>query len=61
MDREKPDLISPPRGATGVSLTPTLEWTSVPLATAYRIQIDTDDTFPAPVILEEAGTSHAVA
>lgn len=36
-----PVLISPPNGATGVSVTPTLDWGDVSGATYYRVQIFT--------------------
>jgi hypothetical protein len=43
-------LSSPADTATGVTTTPTLQWTSSLYATGYRVQIDTMNTFPAPVV-----------
>ncbi|MFX1412120.1 MAG: C25 family cysteine peptidase, partial [Promethearchaeota archaeon] len=45
-----PTLLSPVHGASGVSLQPTFQWSSVPTATSYRLQVDTDASFTSPVI-----------
>ncbi|MCX7877155.1 MAG: YCF48-related protein [Ignavibacteria bacterium] len=45
-----PNLISPPNGATGVSLTPLLDWDSVTTAKTYRLQLATDSVFINPLI-----------
>lgn len=40
-----PILISPPNGATGVSLIPLLKWNVVPTAISYRVQVSKDGGF----------------
>ena len=40
-----PVLISPLNNSTGLSLTPTLVWNTVPTATAYKVIVSTDSTF----------------
>ncbi len=40
-----PSLISPANGATGVSVTPTLDWSDVSGATSYDVQVATDSGF----------------
>ena len=45
-----PVLVAPPNGATGISLTPTLDWNSVPFAASYRLQVSTVNTFTSTVI-----------
>jgi len=40
----------PAAGQTGVPLTPTFSWSAVPGANSYSIQVDTDPSFPAPVV-----------
>lgn len=40
-----PNLISPPNGATNISLTPLMDWTDVSGATSYRLQISTSSSF----------------
>jgi formylglycine-generating enzyme required for sulfatase activity/N-acetylneuraminic acid mutarotase len=40
-----PTLTSPASGATGVSVTPTLAWSTVTGATSYRVQVSTDSLF----------------
>jgi len=37
-----PSLLSPPNGATGVSTTPTLDWSDVTGATSYDVQVCSD-------------------
>ena len=39
---DKPGLVSPADGATGVSTTPTLDWTDVDGATSYDVQVCND-------------------
>jgi hypothetical protein len=36
--------------ATGVTTTPMLNWTASLYASDYRVQIDTINTFPAPIV-----------
>jgi len=40
-----PTLLSPPNNATGVSLTPAMDWTDVSGNITYRIQVATNNTF----------------
>jgi hypothetical protein len=47
-----PNLISPVNGATNISLTPTLFWSSVSNSTGYRVQVSTNNTF-SNVIVEQ--------
>lgn len=45
------ELLSPNGGAFGISLTPTLAWSSVPNATSYQLQISTNsDNWSAPTL-----------
>jgi hypothetical protein len=43
-------LSAPADLATGVTTTPMLTWTTSLYASDYRVQIDTINTFPAPVV-----------
>lgn len=43
-------LLSPEDGATGVSLTPTLDWSDMPGAIFYDVQVATDTAFTKPVV-----------
>ena len=45
-----PTLLSPPNGATGQPLEPTLTWGPLPQVTDYGLQLDILPTFPAPVV-----------
>ena len=45
-----PALLSPADGASGVSLQPTFQWSLVPQATSYRLQVCTDTLFTSPLI-----------
>jgi hypothetical protein len=45
-----PTLLSPPNGATNQSLTPTLDWSDVSGATAYRVQVSTSSSFTTTVV-----------
>lgn len=45
-----PVLVSPPNGATGVSLTVTLDWNASSGATSYRVQVSTNLSFGSPVV-----------
>lgn len=47
-----PTLQTPPNGATGVSLTPLLNWSDVFGATSYRVQLSTSNGFGTLVIDE---------
>jgi hypothetical protein len=40
-----PTLISPPDGATGISITPTLDWSDVAGASTYGVQVSTNANF----------------
>ncbi len=40
-----PTLTSPPNGATGISLSPTLSWDTIPSAISYRLQVASDSLF----------------
>jgi hypothetical protein len=43
-------LVDPPRGTTGVSLAPTLDWNAVPNADEYRVQVSTASDFSSFVL-----------
>ena len=45
-----PDLISPPNGATNLSLTPTLDWNDVFGANGYRVNVSDDSLFNTTII-----------
>jgi len=49
-----PTLLSPPDGAVGVSLTPTLSWTPSSGAASYRVQLAKDQGF-TQLVFEQAG------
>jgi len=42
---EAPTLVSPLNGATGIILTPTLDWNDVPAATGYLVEISPNSSF----------------
>lgn len=50
-----PTLISPPNGATGIVLTPTLDWGDVSGATGYRVQVATTTAFN-PALIDQTVT-----
>ncbi len=50
--RPAPYLISPANGATGVSLTPSLTWSSIAGATAYELQVDTREDFSSTFLFQ---------
>jgi aqualysin 1 len=58
-----PVLISPPDGATGVSVSPTLSWNASSGATSYKLQVSTDSGFGTLVVNQTGitGTSTAVS
>jgi hypothetical protein len=45
-----PALISPPNNSTGITLTPVLDWSDVPTANTYRVQVSTSSGFGSFVI-----------
>ncbi len=45
-----PILISPPNGATGISLNPTLKWSDTSSAVNYRLQVSMDSLFTTMII-----------
>ncbi|MBL7127415.1 MAG: T9SS type A sorting domain-containing protein [Ignavibacteria bacterium] len=45
-----PTLISPPNGAIGISLTPTLNWNDIPNAFDYGVQLTNDPNFQSLII-----------
>lgn len=49
-----PTLLSPPNNTTVSSLTPDLDWSDIPSATSYNIQVSTDANFGA-LLLDSAG------
>ncbi|MDX2114522.1 MAG: hypothetical protein SFZ24_02720 [Planctomycetota bacterium] len=55
-------LVSPANGATGVALTPTVSWSASANATSYRLMVDNEPGFAAPVLLDTVvtGTAYAV-
>ncbi|MBN1633245.1 MAG: hypothetical protein JW917_03680 [Ignavibacteria bacterium] len=52
-----PFLLAPANNTTGVPRTPTLDWSSVPNATSYRVQVSTDTNFTNLVINIVTGSS----
>lgn len=52
-----PTLISPPDGSTGVSLTPTLDWSDVTGATTYGVQVSTNANFTSLVVNQSGLTT----
>ena len=52
-----PSLIAPMDSATGVSITPTLSWTSVSGATSYTLQVSTNSTFTSYVVNQSGVTT----
>lgn len=50
-----PVLVSPPNNATGVSLTPILDWNNVPGATSYRVQLSTSPSFTTTIVNQVTG------
>jgi photosystem II stability/assembly factor-like uncharacterized protein len=45
-----PNLTAPPNGATGISLTPLLQWDSSAATKTYSLQLAADSSFTSPVI-----------
>ncbi|MGA9116136.1 MAG: T9SS type A sorting domain-containing protein [Bacteroidota bacterium] len=59
-----PTLQSPPNGATGQTVTPTLSWTIAGGGFTYRVQVGTDSTFASGIAFDDStvtGTSRQVA
>jgi hypothetical protein len=52
-----PELLSPINGTSSVSLTPTLSWSSIPIATSYRVQVATDAGFTTVVVDASGATT----
>jgi hypothetical protein len=52
---------APVNGATGISLTPTLTWGTVPATATYRVQVSTRSTFTSLVLDDSALTAASVA
>lgn len=52
-----PFLLAPANNSTGVSRTPVLDWSSVPNATSYRVQVSTDSNFATTVVNSVTGSS----
>lgn len=50
-------LLTPVSSATGVSLTPTLDWSDSPNATSYTLTIDDNADFSSPVLSVNVATS----
>jgi hypothetical protein len=51
-----PTLLTPTNGATGVAVTPTLDWSDVSGASTYRVQVSTNSGFTV-IIKDSAGLS----
>ncbi|RPI18890.1 MAG: T9SS C-terminal target domain-containing protein [Ignavibacteriae bacterium] len=45
-----PVLVSPPNNSTGITLTPILDWDSIPAASSYRVRLSADSTFGSSII-----------
>ena len=56
-----PTLLSPADGDSGVSLQPTFQWSLVPQAASYRLQVCTDTLFTSPLIDVPGLTTHTYA
>ena len=58
-----PTLSSPPNGATGISITPTLAWNAVPGATSYQLQVSTRSNFSRIIVnqIGMTGTSYTLS
>ncbi|MBZ0204311.1 MAG: T9SS type A sorting domain-containing protein [Ignavibacteria bacterium] len=52
-----PTLVSPSDGATGVSVTPLLDWSTVTSASTYGVQVSTNPNFTAILINQSGLTS----
>lgn len=52
-----PSLVSPPDNATGVSLTPTFQWSGV----ANKLQISTNSNFDGAITYEVSGQSYTLS
>jgi len=60
---QAPVLVLPANGATGVSLTPMLDWNDISLVTKYRLQVSTSPAFTG-VIVDDSSlsvSSYAIA
>ncbi|MGV8018907.1 MAG: hypothetical protein AB2L26_12115 [Ignavibacteria bacterium] len=56
-----PTLLTPANNATGVPLTPTFTWTTVPTATSYRLQISTSTSFSNIIVnVVQTGASYVL-
>jgi len=58
---QAPTLISPPNGATNVSVTPTFEWSPVSDALSYWLQLSTSPDFSSPLLFEVAGPPYTLS
>ncbi|MEP7146961.1 MAG: hypothetical protein ABI792_08115, partial [bacterium] len=45
-----PILLSPPNNSSGISVTPIIDWSNVPSASSYNLQVAIDTSFTTPVI-----------
>ena len=54
-----PICLLPANNATGVSLTPLMDWDSLSTATGYRIQINTDSTFAGSPVFDTSGINRS--
>ena len=52
-----PVLLSPANGTTGISLSPSLQWSAYPGALSYRLQVATDSGFSATVLDDSSITT----
>jgi len=57
---QAPTLISPPNGATDVSLTPTFNWSPVSDALSYYLQLSTSSDFSSPLLFQVAGPPYTL-
>ncbi|MCS7227986.1 MAG: amidase domain-containing protein, partial [Endomicrobia bacterium] len=57
-----PTLVSPSNGATGVSLTPTLDWNAVSGASSYQVNLDNNSDFSSLIVNASGltGTSYNI-
>ncbi len=57
-----PNLLSPANNASGVSISPTLEWQASSNATSYQVQVSASNTFSTTLIDEQTtGTSRQLS
>jgi hypothetical protein len=54
---DAPSLVSPSNGSSGLSCTPTLDWSDSPTATTYTVQVSVSSNFSSPVLNQTVSSS----